>query len=643
MNTIKLPILRMKCTNSHILIFGMLLLAITGCKPIADKSATINFLNLADSASYVGMETCIQCHQDIYQSFKRNGMGKSFDHASRQKSVATFDEHSIVYDESSNFYYQPHWQKDTLYILEFRMNGIDTIHKRKERVSYIIGSGHHTNSHMVDFNGFIYQAPITFYAQKAKWDMAPGFENGFNSRFSRVIKMECMTCHNGLPEIEPGSENKYLAVKNGIDCERCHGPGSIHVNKIQSGEITDTARAIDYSIVNPKHLSVNLQMNLCQRCHLQGVTILNEGMSFADFRPGMELSEVMNVFLPKSSDENQFLMASHVERLVESRCFKSQKISCITCHNPHKTIEDQRLQFNLACQKCHIVASNSDCLLPIAERTPDNNCVNCHMPKSGSIDIPHVLITDHKIRVVENTTSIPELETGSQSITLELMTGESPAPNLKAKGYLRFFEAFSQQAQYLDSARHYLAISEQRNLNDHIHLYYLEGQTEKIIEIALKLQPQIINDGYTCYRIAEAFMINQSYGDAIVYAERAKELMPYQLDFIHRLGSLHSLKGNFERAIALFENVLDQQPKYVPSISNLGIIYINLGRVDEGLVLLKSAISLDPDYQQAYINLTEFYIQHYKKAEAYDLVEQMLLHLPGNEFAQSTLEKLQTL
>lgn len=50
--------------------------------------------------------------------------------------------------------------------MEFRLAKGDTIHKRIESVAYIIGSGQHTNSHLININGYIYQAPITFYTQK---------------------------------------------------------------------------------------------------------------------------------------------------------------------------------------------------------------------------------------------------------------------------------------------------------------------------------------------------------------------------------------------------------------------------------------------------------------------------------------------
>ena len=121
-------------------------------------------------------------------------------------------------------------------------------------------------------------------------------------------------------------------------------------------------KRIDYSIVNPAKLPVVLQLDVCQRCHIQGNAVLNEGKSFFDFRPGMHLSDVMNVFMPVyKGQENEHIMASHVERLKMSQCFiqttkkaeanpnfKNQlypyqnAMTCVTCHNPHVSVKSDK-------------------------------------------------------------------------------------------------------------------------------------------------------------------------------------------------------------------------------------------------------------------------------------------------------------
>ncbi|MBT4217587.1 MAG: pilus assembly protein TadD, partial [Flavobacteriales bacterium] len=169
----------------------------------------------------------------------QTGMGQSFTHATKIKSVLDENNNPLIYDENKNLYYQPIWKKDSLYIMEFRLDKYDTIHKLIQKIDYVIGSGQHTNSHIFSINGYLHQAPYTFYTQERKGDLPPGYENGYNSRFTREIGLECMSCHNAYSNHVENSLNKYHSVPNGIDCERCHGPGEIHVKEKLSGNIID--------------------------------------------------------------------------------------------------------------------------------------------------------------------------------------------------------------------------------------------------------------------------------------------------------------------------------------------------------------------------------------------------------------------
>ena len=104
-----------------------------------------------------------------------------------------------------------------------------------------------------------------------------------------------MSCHNAYPDFIMGSENKYNHIPEGIDCERCHGAGGEHLKRMMAGELVDTSKYIDYSIVNPEKLPIDKQFQLCMRCHLQGNAVLVDGKAY-DFKPGMELKDVMTVF-----------------------------------------------------------------------------------------------------------------------------------------------------------------------------------------------------------------------------------------------------------------------------------------------------------------------------------------------------------
>lgn len=617
-----------------------------------DSTQQSAWRNVYDTnAHYVGMNTCKGCHEDVYKTFIQTGMGQSFDHATAQKSAADFSpQHALVYDKFSDYYYKPFFRNDTLYIMEFRTEGKDTVHKLIQRIDYVVGSGQHTNSHIFHTDGgFFYQAPITFYTQKHKWDMAPGFENGGNVRFSRIIQIECMSCHNGYPDPTDNIENKFTNVKTGIDCERCHGPGSIHVAEKQSGKIVDTSKMPDYSIVNPRRLSTELQNNLCQRCHLQGIAVINDGKTFFDFRPGMHLSEVMNVFMPEyEGAQDKMIMASHVERMKKSNCYLvSGAMSCITCHNPHVSVKfTPRSQYIDACQKCH---NSSPGKVQCTERenvraAKNNDCITCHMPRNGSIDIPHVAVTDHYIRKRQIADSSKRKI--SAFLGLKSFNNSNPDPITVARAYMEFFERYNPNKGLINSAIAYLnrqkeIESVQKQNKDFVRAYFLLGDFDQVIKYASALQVAACTDAWTAYRIGEAYTKMQQPQNAVSWYQRAVTISPDMLDFQNKYGAcLITLKDN-AAAEKVFQLVLKGNPNDATAYNNLGYICLQQGQSTLAYDYLSRSYELNPDNAQTLINLSVWY---HANGGSNDKIKKLLTHLlqkhPDNEQAKAMLADL---
>lgn len=646
-----------------------------------EQKDSLTWLNHSDTAHYVGINTCRLCHQDIYNTFIKTGMGKSFDHATVQKTSAKFD-HPVIYDKYSDFYYKAFWQRDSLKFLEFRLEGKDTVYKRTERVDYIVGSGHHTNSHIQSVNGYLNQMPMTFYTQKGEWHLPPGFEDGHNSRFRRKIGLECMSCHNAYPDFVEGSENKYDSVPQGIDCERCHGPGSIHVQQRSTGSRIDTSKYIDYSIVNPAKLSIDLQFDLCQRCHLQGNAVLKEGKSFYDFKPGMKLSNYISVFLPKYKNaDDEFIMASHADRLKQSQCFiktfesarnsKSlrpykEALTCVTCHNPHISVRETNKEvFNDACKNCHNPAGKSqlECsdknVMAARKAAPGHapsdllNCVGCHMPKSGSIDIPHVTVHDHYIR---KPVTKKEKEKIKEFIGLFSINEKDPDKLTKARAYINQYEKFEWKSYYLDSAQRLLPAKTREDIDKNIEalvqLYFIKNDFAKVVEYQKALGTDYLlskrltaksysnDNAWTCYRIAESLQHAGEPDVSLRFLVQANNLAPYNPEFKDKMANAYAQKGNNRLARKFYEEVLKENPKFVNSISNLGFLNLSEGKTEEAERLYKLGLSYDPDYEPLLMNMAGLlnYKGDFKGAAA--LIKKVLKKNPGNPQAKTALEQL---
>lgn len=669
-------------------------------KPVAADKAKENtaspYLNHSDSAKYVGMNTCRLCHQDIYNTFIKTGMGKSFDIATKTKSSGDFSKAS-VYDKIADLHYKAYWAKDSLFIKEYRLGHNDTIHERVEQVNYIIGSGQHTNSHLQSVNGYVNQMPMTFYTQKKHWDLPPGFENGFNTRFSRKIGLECISCHNGYPGFVIGSENKFTRLPGGIDCERCHGPGSIHVEQRQTGSKVDTSKYIDYSIVNPAKLSIDAQFDICQRCHLQGNAVLKNDRSFYDFKPGQKLSDFISVFLPKYKNaDEEFIMASHADRLKQSQCFirsykKADKdalkpykgaMTCITCHNPHVSVRETNTNvFNDACNSCHdqmsvvsrqsqvagrqsaagLLQGGDDSKRLAALRSANcglhsnkiSNCVSCHMPTSGSTDIPHVSVHDHYIRKPVTQQEKNKIKT---FIGLFSVNEKNPDQLTKAMAYINQHDKFDQQPYYLDSAL--VLLRDKKELDKNVYallqLYFIRQDFKQIISVVNELgeekcytkkftkQSYENKDAWAAYRIAEAFYYTGNTQNAVKWFKRAVELAPYNHDFRNKLGSSLAALNMLNEAVAQFEFIMHENPKFVAAYSNLGYIKLLQGFPAEAIRLYTLGQKLDPDNEALLLNLAGYYMFKNNKQAAKEQLEKIIKKNPASQKAKMALQQIST-
>jgi Flp pilus assembly protein TadD len=679
------------------LLLGAVILSATYCRNTSKPKDTFmqtldtarHYLNINDTVKYVGMHTCMLCHQGIHDSFMHTGMGKSFDIATKEKSSAKFGPHVVVYDKAKDFYYHPFWKKDSLYILEYRMQGRDTIYRREQQINYIIGSGQHTNSHIYGVNGYLFQAPITFYTQEGKWDLAPGFSDGFNSRFTREVGLECMNCHNSYPDFVQGSTNKFTSVPSGIACERCHGPGQVHVMAIQMGHRVDTTKAIDYTIVNPAKLPVELQVDVCQRCHLQGNSVLKQGKSYFDFRPGMHLSDIEDVFMPKYEGmEEEYIMASHIARLKMSKCYMNSldagknstslkpyqsSMTCVTCHDPHVDVRSVGdVKFNNVCMNCHAMNTKDSCtdlkhnswirkkMLMWSDASGKNfdyECVSCHMPKGKTIDIPHVITTDHYIRIPVKESEKVKLK---KFITLYDVNNSNPSAETKGKAFIQQFARFqSDFPALLDSAKHYFSDATpelvKNNFSELVDISFYKEDYHRILDYVNAVQAKNVldnilthkdydnTDAWTAYRIGEAFYQNADPQSANAFYVKATQLAPYVLEFRNKLGATQVLLKQIDDADRTYDFILTQDPQFISALTNKGYIALLKGDEVKAKSYYDKALALDPDDKQAMLNTAGWYIykKDYKGAEKY--LEMVLKKYPTEVQAKQTLEKLKNL
>jgi tetratricopeptide (TPR) repeat protein len=351
-------------------------------------------LNARTDVRYVGDTTCSVCHHDIAEQYRQHPMGHSLAPVGDDDTPAnaTFTAHGLQLSTE---------RRDGKMIQSERL--LDAAGKRvvesSAEVSFVCGSGEQGKSYLIDRGGFLFFSPITWY-RSGGWKLSPGYEQG-TLHFDRPVTFACLNCHSNRPLHVAGSENKYrepIFEGHTIGCERCHGPGELHVARQAHHEHDD---GVDNTIVNPARLTPSLRDSVCEQCHLQGEgRIVRRGKALDDYRPGLPLSDFLAIYVRPPELTQGRRAINHVEQMEVSRCREGSggKLGCISCHDPHSLpARKERVAFYRdRCQQCH---ADNGCRLPEHERMTknDNSCVDCHMPKAESANIAHLAVTDHRI------------------------------------------------------------------------------------------------------------------------------------------------------------------------------------------------------------------------------------------------------
>ena len=355
------------------------------------------FQNIHSDVKSVGSATCAECHPDIARTYSQHPMGQSILPVSTQP-IGDLAERGQATFQGLGSRFRINRVGERLWYTETRV-GPDgpPLFEISADIRYVIGSGSKGHSFLSEHDGYLTQAPISWFSQKRVWAESPGFSPDLHT--GRPIQVGCLFCHANEVVPVPGTLNRYetpiFRGGHSIGCERCHGPGAEHVRQRGAGL---PIASPDYSIVNPRHLEPARREAVCQQCHLEGeARIERAGRGLSDFRPGLPLDSVLRVLVWDHQGEDRKAV-NHVEQMYLSKCFQASggAIGCTTCHDPHEkpSAPKRDERYRAACLKCH------DCPTPIATRTADgvaNNCATCHMPRFAADDIVHAASTNHRI------------------------------------------------------------------------------------------------------------------------------------------------------------------------------------------------------------------------------------------------------
>jgi len=560
-------------------------------EPGAEKPTPVHYLNSQAGVEYVGDQVCGSCHTDEYKSFRQTAMGRSTSIPSKDDlqslvkpitfSSSTLDRMYSIYARDGEMYHEES-QRDA--------NG-QLVFSETHEIAYVVGAGEVGKSYLVGNGDAFFVSPISFYTRINGWDLSPGYETSLFKDFTRPVLELCVDCHTGRPSFVPDKPNHFQQPpfrSLSIGCERCHGPGAIHVK--QRKEDADLEGPVDTAIVNPATMPTEIRDDVCAQCHFLGdARVLRPGKNELDFRPGTPLNSVVAIFSVAAKVKgDRFTALDQFEQLKLSRCAIASKgrLGCITCHDPHVQLRgaEAAADFRERCLTCHKVES---CRAPSARRqstSPPDSCVACHMPKQQLQNISHASATDHRIL-------------------------RNPSEDLQARDQVS--PASSDELIY-----------DSRPLG-------IEDTKPDLRSLALAY-PQL----------AGHYPILRQKGFATIQ-QAAQELRDdAEVQAAYGLILAVARPGEGARAADALQRAIDLGSRSPEVRSKLADIRLGQGQVTAAIELYKQAIQIEPFYRPAYLDLARAYLMSKDLDNAYEILGRLLKIDPGNNAARQGWLKL---
>ncbi len=575
---------------------------------------------------------CAGCHQDVYRTYTQTGMGRSFYRPSPKNMVEDFTAHNTFYHQPSNSYFTMIRRDGNYYQRRYQLDAAGKqINVMEKRIDYVLGSGNHARAylHRTAANTLV-ELPLGWYAEKGGyWAMNPGYDNPHHDGFRRPITYDCMFCHNAYPEIPAGHDQPFAsavytaALPEGIDCQRCHGPGDRHARLAATAGVT--AQQIRSSIVNPARLSAERQMDVCMVCHLESTSfplpnaIRRYERGPFSYRPGEPLGAFILNFdhAPGTGREDKFELVNAAYRLRRSACFlkSNGRLLCTTCHNPHDIPRGNEAQrhYTAVCRQCH--ASGFDRQVAAGKHTRAADCVDCHMPKRRTEDVVHVIATDHFIQrrrpAGDLLAEIPERqETGARAYRgpgvlyypeklphtpeneLLLAVAQVKQGSNLVNGVAQLTAAIQKYAPqrpeyYLELAQ---ALENNHDLTKALPLY----------RESLRRSPQWAAG---LEKFGTALRHAGQYPESADVLMRAAAVDPDSALTWHELGLTYRALGKTAGSMAAFSKAIEIDPDLPEAHNNLGILWLTQGDTARAEAAFREAIRIQPDYADAHGNL----------------------------------------
>ena len=338
---------------------------------------------MAGEAHYVGSQSCRKCHEAIYEHWRKTPMA------------------NIVRD--------PREHPDAI-IPDLKTNDVSRF--TLDQVALVYGSIWKQRYFTKQGDDY-YPLPVQWDIGNKKWlkyhvpDTGADWWTAYypSDNMQRPTSATCDGCHSVSYDIHAKKPTEW-----NVGCERCHGPGSEHVQ-----HPTRT------NILNPSQMDSVASSDVCIACHSQGQPKngLIEGKAYdwpVGYHVGTRLQDywkLEDIALGQTDFYHYPEGSAHKNRMqgndfVQSVMYE-KGVTCASCHDVHGTGNYAQLRkpAEKICLDCHAAnGPNGPHVASLEEHThhkigsAGSECVACHMPKIASQGVPGAFVTSHTFKFV---------------------------------------------------------------------------------------------------------------------------------------------------------------------------------------------------------------------------------------------------
>ncbi len=603
-------------------------------------------------ATFVGSFTCQSCHTKEYTDWKKSDHFLAMQHAHDSTVLGDFNNTTFIADGITNQFFK---KEGKFYI---NTQGEDGKNHDYE-VQYVFGY-FPLQQYLIAFPGGRWQSTrVSWNSRDKKWFHQYAGDKIYHHDWlhwtgnSQNWNTMCASCHStNLQKNYDFKSDNYNTTYNEINvsCESCHGPGSKHIEFINSSDYKAGKHIENSALVYAKNPSPQLQLNTCAPCHARKADLSNEII-----RSG----EIMDNLIPQIiSNEFYFADGQIMDEDYEYGSFTQSKmfhnnVRCSNCHNPHsgKLIAIG----NNLCMSCHKPEYNTEQHHFHKINTEGAQCISCHMPVKTYMGVDHR--RDHSFRIPRPDQSVvyktPNTCTSCHKDKSDTWAAEAIKGWYGPATRYHFSDDLLPGSEFSDKSENHLIKLLSDTLQPEIArataVSYLGNiQTQKSVEALLRalkdnkamvryyavrslenFPPEVwqsvayqnLTDKVRAVRIAAADLYHRLPPEAIpasaknTYAAADAEnrkYLNYQTDFA--VGNImvadYELQGGDQLgAIAHYMRGLKKDSLMNYARLNLAAAYNTVGKNPEALKTLKEGVAIDPANDRIFYNLGLLYYE----------------------------------